>query len=229
MKLDRFRPLHGWRAFIGEVGVIVLGVLIALGAQQAVEKWQDLSDVRAFRTAIDHEIGLNLFIYQIRMQGSACEQKRVADLVGWVEASQNGQSLPPIQPGPPDTLTPYRSAWDNRNAKDFDNLPAKTAQKYAEFYDELKNNAELMQKDTDAWAMLRRYAIPGPVMLDDRREMYRLLRVLRSINRALAGNIPLSWKIANDLQIEPTVPDNIDQAFLDDVKKCRPIFVRKAV
>ena len=28
------KPLHGWRALFGEVGVIVLGVLIALGAQQ---------------------------------------------------------------------------------------------------------------------------------------------------------------------------------------------------
>ena len=31
------KPLHGWRAFIGEVGIIVLGVLIALGAQQIAE------------------------------------------------------------------------------------------------------------------------------------------------------------------------------------------------
>lgn len=31
------KPLHGWRAFVGEVGVIVLGVLIALGAQQFAE------------------------------------------------------------------------------------------------------------------------------------------------------------------------------------------------
>ena len=193
-----------------------------------MEKWQDSSDVRAFRATIDHEIGLNLFIYEIRTKGSACEQKRVADLLEWVEASQDGQFLPPIQPGPPDTLTPYRSAWDNRNAQVFDNLPAKTAQKYAEFYDELKNNTELMQKDTEAWAALRRYAIPGPVMLDDRREIYRQLRVLRSINRALAGNIPVSSKIAENLQIKPTVPDNVDQAFLDDVKKCRPIFVPKA-
>jgi hypothetical protein len=34
------KPLHGWRAFAGEVGIIVLGVLLALGAQQAVEDWQ---------------------------------------------------------------------------------------------------------------------------------------------------------------------------------------------
>jgi hypothetical protein len=31
------KPLHGWREFAGEVGVIVLGVLIALGAEQVVE------------------------------------------------------------------------------------------------------------------------------------------------------------------------------------------------
>jgi hypothetical protein len=33
------KPLHGWREFAGEVGIIVLGVLIALGAEQAVENW----------------------------------------------------------------------------------------------------------------------------------------------------------------------------------------------
>ncbi len=37
MKVHFPQPLHGWREFAGEVGVIVLGVLIALGAQQAVE------------------------------------------------------------------------------------------------------------------------------------------------------------------------------------------------
>jgi len=31
------KPLHGWREFVGEVAIIVLGVLIALGAEQVVE------------------------------------------------------------------------------------------------------------------------------------------------------------------------------------------------
>lgn len=39
--IRRFKPLHGWRAFFGEVGVIVLGVLVALGAQQLAEKVAD--------------------------------------------------------------------------------------------------------------------------------------------------------------------------------------------
>ena len=33
------KPLHGWRAFAGEVGIIVVGVLIALAAEQVVENW----------------------------------------------------------------------------------------------------------------------------------------------------------------------------------------------
>jgi hypothetical protein len=35
------KPLHGWREFVGEVGIIVLGVLIALGAEQMVEGIHD--------------------------------------------------------------------------------------------------------------------------------------------------------------------------------------------
>ena len=37
------KPLHGWREFVGEVGIIVIGVLIALGAEQLIERmqWRD--------------------------------------------------------------------------------------------------------------------------------------------------------------------------------------------
>lgn len=40
------KPLHGWRAFAGEVGVIVLGVLIALTAEQLVQQWHESANDR---------------------------------------------------------------------------------------------------------------------------------------------------------------------------------------
>lgn len=40
------KPLHGWRAFVGEVGIIVLGVLIALGAEQVAEHLRDKARLR---------------------------------------------------------------------------------------------------------------------------------------------------------------------------------------
>ena len=31
------KPLHGWREFVGEVGIIVIGVLIAAGMQASYQ------------------------------------------------------------------------------------------------------------------------------------------------------------------------------------------------
>lgn len=59
----RFRlpkPLHGWRAFAGEVGIIVLGVLIALGAQEVAQNIQQRSDARDADRAIRGELELNM-------------------------------------------------------------------------------------------------------------------------------------------------------------------------
>ena len=33
------KPMHGWRDFAGEIAIIVIGVLIALGAEQVIESW----------------------------------------------------------------------------------------------------------------------------------------------------------------------------------------------
>lgn len=56
----KFIPANGWRGFAGEVGVIVLGVLIALGAQKMAEDYSDRqrlsSTLEAIRTEVaDHD------------------------------------------------------------------------------------------------------------------------------------------------------------------------------
>ena len=50
------KPMHGWRAFAGEVGIIVVGVLIALAAEQVVETmhWTDVA--AAARDSIGEEM-----------------------------------------------------------------------------------------------------------------------------------------------------------------------------
>ena len=42
------KPLHGWREFAGEVGIIVLGVLIALGAEQLIQTIHSQREVAQF-------------------------------------------------------------------------------------------------------------------------------------------------------------------------------------
>ena len=51
------KPLHGWREFAGEVGIIVIGVLIALGAEQALEKFHWSEKAHRSREALRGEVG----------------------------------------------------------------------------------------------------------------------------------------------------------------------------
>ena len=74
------KPLNGWRIFAGEVGVIVLGVLIALGAQQAVETFQWRSETTATEAALEEEIMDSVEVADERVAVSPCLQRRIAQL-----------------------------------------------------------------------------------------------------------------------------------------------------
>lgn len=217
-------PLNGWRAFAGEVGVIVLGVLLALGAQQLAEAIQMRADVREFRRTIDHEIGLNLYVYDIRSRGSGCNEKRIRTLIDWVEKARDGQALPKITGAAPIAITPYRSAWETRNAEEFAHVPDQARQKYAEFYDELDNNWDLMKLERDEWFALQRFVLPGTVSFDDRRDLYGHLRKALILNRVWAPNMKISRDIAAELGVKPIRPDNVSPELIKQAASCQPAF-----
>jgi hypothetical protein len=50
------KPLHGWREFAGEVGIIVIGVLIALGAEQVMERFHQRAELRDAEAAMTSEL-----------------------------------------------------------------------------------------------------------------------------------------------------------------------------
>ena len=58
MHLHLPKPLHGWRAFVGEVGIIVIGVLIALGAEQLIERRHWHESAREASYAIQQELAV---------------------------------------------------------------------------------------------------------------------------------------------------------------------------
>jgi hypothetical protein len=224
MDFKGFRPLHGWRVFAGEVGVIVLGVLLALAAQQLAERIQVNRDARALRQTIDHEIGLNLFAYDVRARQFKCTARHIAELTAWLDRARTGAEVPAINATPPGAITPYRSAWDTRDSSVFNHLPAKVRQKYAEFYDELSGNWALMQQEQDTWIRLLPYAEPGPISLADRRTIRPILRIADRYNRVLQSNYPVSRKLAQDLGIKSVQPDDVPLNLLAHVDDC-PSFV----
>lgn len=103
------KPLHGWRAFIGEVGIIVLGVLIALSFEQLVDAWQWREKIRRAEAAMRVELSADdgPQAYARALIGSCLNQQiaRIHDGAGNVPAEQLRKWAASYSP-------PYHS-WDS--------------------------------------------------------------------------------------------------------------------
>jgi hypothetical protein len=77
------KPLHGWREFLGEVGIIVIGVLIALGAEQVVDDWQWHRKVGAVRKALMSELQNDRARWEFDVQDGHCVVRQLDSLNAW--------------------------------------------------------------------------------------------------------------------------------------------------
>jgi hypothetical protein len=92
------KPLHGWREFAGEVGIIVLGVLIALGAEQIVVT---VHERYLARLALDHirtELAYDSAFAVERVAIGDCMRSSFSDLRKRLTAA--GDNWPGLQGAP---------------------------------------------------------------------------------------------------------------------------------
>src|SRR5437764_11023996 len=87
------KPLHGWRAFVGEVAIIVLGVLIALFAQQMVQTLNDRSAAQEARENIRAELAVNIGRMQSADARTACLERRLGEIARFISDARQGRSL----------------------------------------------------------------------------------------------------------------------------------------
>lgn len=103
------KPLHGWRAFMGEVGIIVLGVLIALAFGQIVDAWQWRDKVShaeaAMRLELAEDDGPQAYGRVLIGRCLDMQLARIHDEAGSVPADQLRQWVSSYTP-------PFRT-WDS--------------------------------------------------------------------------------------------------------------------
>jgi hypothetical protein len=107
------KPLHGWREFLGEVGIIVIGVLIALGAEQLLEAARWRGDVAEARHSLTAQLALSKFAAIERLQASTCVDRKL-DRLHQLLTAPGGRSAVAVD------LAPIRlwstSAWQSATA-----------------------------------------------------------------------------------------------------------------
>lgn len=70
----------GWRSFSGEVSIVVLGVLLALAAQQIVEEISERNVAENTRAAVRDELKTGLASLVLRQQAQPCITRRLDEI-----------------------------------------------------------------------------------------------------------------------------------------------------
>ncbi len=158
MKFHLPKPLHGWREFAGEVGVIVLGVLIALAAQQVAHSVQWRADVDDLRASIRAEMERNLFTYPYRAKQKTCINARLDELQRWLNGWRAGRPQRLTGPiGIPMSLVIRTSAWDGRDPATLSHMPIAEKLEYGFLYSEFANNEVHRLDERAAWIELANF------------------------------------------------------------------------
>ena len=101
------KPLHGWREFVHEIWIVVIGILIALILNQIVEELNWTRKARTAERSIAHELSLDAGVLDEREIESGCLRNTLAQLhtviaeaqrTGQVGDVEGGVAMPMIRP-----------------------------------------------------------------------------------------------------------------------------------
>ena len=194
------KPLHGWRAFLGEIAIIVVGVLIALGAEQLAESWQWRQRAEEGRERLKAEIGHEFLLMEEREAVGDCVEAQLNDLENAVLSA--GATLKPAtlytenrSPGFTSEYViraPSRSwsdsAWQSIISEGLpEHLTASERQYLPIHYSQLARISASNHEEDEALGELGALSKPLPLDSAVRSEFVRLIEAERSRNRAMAN------------------------------------------
>ena len=140
------KPLHGWREFVGEVGIIVIGVLIALGAEQVVETIHERSQVDQLQRALRAELADSRARWDDMRAGDDCALKRLSTLERWLATAPAGSR---VRDGfSPMLWNMHSSAWDLvKTSPAAEHISLDERLLYASLYDAIDNWREYLNEE----------------------------------------------------------------------------------
>jgi hypothetical protein len=156
MDIHKPKPWHGFREFLKEYAIIVIGVLTALAFDQAAEwlRWQH--EVQVGREHLRQEITFNERVYAHRVDVAPCVRKNLSALRAVVAHLRSGYAVDPI----PDFISPEngpirREIWNSLSAAQvLVHFPKAELQLYSQFYQDREDDEYFMDRESRAWRLL---------------------------------------------------------------------------
>jgi hypothetical protein len=168
MHLHLPKAIPVWREFAKEVGIIVLGVVIALGGEQAVEAIHHRAEVRELRQALNDELAFDMGVQQLSVAQIPCITARLVELSRWARSLQAGRPIKLTGPMPFPATRNFRTAtWRYAAGPAISLLPLRERMAYAQFYDSIETVSARKEAALAAWADLQKYQFVPEITHDD--------------------------------------------------------------
>lgn len=219
MEIHKPKPVHSWRDFIKEVGTIVLGVCIALGAEQTVEWYHWHNKVVEARAVIATELASSVGNAVERMMVERCGERRLDALEQILDGASRTGQLPPVGDIGMMPLRQWTSgSWDGVLASQTaTHFPRQQLANLAIIYGFVRKADAFAEPEVAAWTELSGMSGPGrrldPVAEDRLRAALGRARYYNR-TRAELGEAMLSLMKNQDI-----IFSNEDLAIMDAGKK----------
>jgi hypothetical protein len=163
MEIHKPKPIHNWRDFLKEVGIIVLGVSIALAAEQTVEYFHWRSEVAQARQALRAEITAVDEFYLWRVAIAPCLDSRLAKAQQAIDEIAAGHKIeaPDVNVRGTGALLSDSEWQSERSAQTLTHFPRQELAKMSRFYAQVPEFVTWETKEADAWWALRVLELSG--------------------------------------------------------------------
>jgi hypothetical protein len=156
MHIHRPRPLDSVRKFLTEIGVIVVGIAIALGGEQTMEWWHWQKVADESRQALNQELAYDTGVVQNRITEGPCIKRRLAELTTVFRLQAKGQAIAVKRPfGQPQFPHIESSVWETVVASGAAaHMALEQRLRYSRFYSGLFWFRDKTDEESEAWSHL---------------------------------------------------------------------------
>lgn len=188
------KALHGWREFMKEVGIIVLGVLIALGAEQVVTLAHWSHEMEAARQALHLEAGDNVDAAAERVREQPCVERRLAEISAIFAAHAHGRPIAIHGDiGRPVSYFPGTSVWQVEVASEaLAHMPLREKLAFGRAFSDYEKLNAVLTREQEAWLRLNVLNSPDQLEAGDwpgLRQAYAEARSLSGRLQIITGEI----------------------------------------
>lgn len=230
MEIHKPKAVHGWRELLKEIGIIVIGVVIALGAEQAVEEIHWMHQVDAGEAILKGAFAHEVQNAAMRDAQSECITQRLAFLSSVLQKASEDGRLPALDavghpPFTPWTIGSWQALVANQTVS---HLPRQKTIDYSVIAQTTTFLSGLSDQEEAHWTILDTMIGPGRRLSDAEAEQLRITLAQASDANILMGRTADSLRNAVRATglVEPSVFDEAVRTALSEKAKaaiCRPM------